>query len=193
MNTRWNANADFQRERAEHYEARVGADESGTRTVLGIELRLVDDDDGRLQAAAPSILEGFRLANLIPCFEAFAVASAVRGHAEWGGLKWLCYLNEADPGPTAEALRRLSADIRMRVPEAGVHPGLPARAAALLLWLSGLPTDEETAASIDSDSLAHPSRSWFPLERRHVELALADRTLNLHARIQQLEPGRLLV
>jgi hypothetical protein len=37
----------------------------------------------------------------------------------------------------ADALSALSAVVYARVPEAGIHPKLPARAAALLLWLSG--------------------------------------------------------
>jgi hypothetical protein len=74
------ANADFERRRAERYRARIGVDASGTLTVLGIELRLVDRDDGRLQAAAPSILEGFPLAKIIPCF-----ANACRFDAETSG------------------------------------------------------------------------------------------------------------
>jgi hypothetical protein len=128
------------------------------------------------RATAPSILEGFPLAIVLPCFEAVAIASAVRGHAEgWEGLEWLCYLNEVDPQPMADALRALAANVRARAPETGVHPGLPARGAALLLWLSGWEADEEVAASIDprndrgltyeKDYLANPSRSFFALEQ----------------------------
>jgi hypothetical protein len=62
------------------------------------------------------------------------------------GLKWLCYLNEVDAQPMADALSALSAVVYARVPEAGIHPKLPARAAALLLWLSGRDADEEMAA-----------------------------------------------
>jgi hypothetical protein len=136
VDIRADANTDFERRRAERYRSRVGTDASGPLTVLGVALRLVDRDDGRLQAATPSILEGFPLASIVPCFEAIAVASAVRGHADaWRGLKWLCYLNEVDPEPTAAALRALSAEIRARPPETGVLPELPARVPALLLWL----------------------------------------------------------
>ena len=196
VDNRPDANADFERRRAERYRGRVGVDTSGPLTVLGVALRLVDRDDGRLQMTAPSILEGFPLAKILPCFEAIAVASAVRGHSDaWRGLKWLCYLNEVDPEPTAAALRTLSADIGARPPESSIHPELPARAAALLLWLSGQEADEERAAAInpgierhftyEKDYLANPSRSIFALERRHAAIALDDKERPLHSRLQR--------
>ncbi|WP_314957127.1 hypothetical protein [Bradyrhizobium cosmicum] len=196
VDSRPDANADFERRRAERYRGRVGIDTSGPLTVLGVTLRLVGRDDGRLQAAAPSILEGFPLSKIMPCFEAIAVASAVRGHADgWQGLKWLCYLNELDPEPTAIALRGLSGHIRSRVPESGIHPQLPARAAALVLWLSGQEADEECAASLDpgidrhytyeNDYLPNPSRSFYALERRHAHVALEDKERPLHTRLQR--------
>ncbi|WP_439360107.1 hypothetical protein [Bradyrhizobium sp. DASA03007] len=190
------ANADFERRRAERYRSRIGIDTSGPLSVLGLTLRLVDRDDGRLQAVAPTLLEGFPLSKITPCFEAIAVASAVRGHTDgWQGLKWLCYLNELDPEPTAVALRGLSGDICSRVPESGIHPQLPARAAALLLWLSGQEADEESAARLDpdfdrhftyeKDYLANPSRSFFALERRHAHFTLEDKERPLHTRLQR--------
>ncbi len=199
-----NANPDLEKRRSDRYRSRIGSDESGWKTVLGVELQLVDRDDGLLQASAPSllqasapaILEGFPLAKVLTCFEAAAVAGTVRGHVEaWGGLKWLCYLNEVDPGPMADALRALSTSVRARAAEAGVHPGLPARAAAILLMLSGLEADEEVAASIDThfdndhtyqnDYLADPSRSFFALERRHADNTLIKEDLNLWFRIKR--------
>lgn len=125
------------------------------------------------------------------------IAALRRNLQSWcrEGLEWLCYLNEVDPQPTADALRTLSANVRARAPEAGVHPGLPARAAALVLWLSGLEADEEMAASIDpridrgptyeNDYLANPSRSFFALERRHADIALNDRGLALRFRLER--------
>lgn len=189
-------NADFERRRAERYRSRIGTDSSGPLTVLGVTLRLVDRDDGRLQAVAPAILEGFPLSRITPCFEAIAVASAVRGHADgWQGLKWLCYLNELDPEPTAVALRALSQDIGSRAPESSIHPQLPARAAALLLWLSGQEADEECAVCLDpgidrhytyeKDYLPNPGASFFALERRHAHLALEDKERPLHTRLQR--------
>ncbi len=196
FDNRPDANADFERRRAERYRSRIGVDASGRLTVLGLELRLVDRDDGRLQAAAPSILEGFPLAKTLPCFEAIAIAFAVRGHADaWQGVRWLCYLNEVDPEPTAVALRTLSAEIRGRPLEPGIHPELPGLAAALLLCLSGQQADEDMAAAIDpridhqltyeKNYLPDPSRSLFALERRHADIALNDKERPLHIRLQR--------
>lgn len=187
---------EFDKRRAERYRSRIGADASGPFTVLGVTLELVDRDDGRLQAAAPAILEGFPLVSFLACFEAMVVAAAVRGHADaWQGLKWLCYLNEIDPEPTAAALRALSTDIRTRALEDGVHPDLPARAAALLLWLTGHEVDDENAAAIDpgldrhftyeKDYLQNPSQSFYALERRHAPLALNDKGRPLHNRLER--------
>ncbi|TKV80148.1 hypothetical protein FDV58_18060 [Bradyrhizobium elkanii] len=196
VDNRPDANADSERRREERYRGRVGIDVSGPLTVLGVTLRLVDRDDGKLQATAPAILDGFPLSKIAPCFEALAVASAVRGHASaWPGLKWLCYLNEVDPELTADVLRGVSEDIRSRVPEAGIHPQLPARAAALLLPLTGLEVDEESAATLDphidrrytyeKDYLPNPSRSFFALERRHAGIALEDKERPLHSRLHR--------
>jgi hypothetical protein len=190
------ANPDFEKRRADRYKEKIGIDASGPLTVLGVPLELVDRDDGTLQAAVPLTIEGFPLARALPCFEAAAVAFAVRGHVtSWNGLKWLCYLNEVDPLETAEGLRQLSSRVRARTPERGIHTELPARAAALLLWLSGEETDEEAAAQTDpgidrafsyeEDYLANPSRSFFALERRHADIALLDQGVVLAVRIQR--------
>ena len=196
IDPRRDANPDFEKHRADRYKGKIGVDESGAITILGVPLQLVDRDDGSLPAAVPSILEGFPLATTVPCFEAAAISLAVRGHADsWQGLKWLCYFNEIDPLETADALRALSNAVRARSPEPGIHPALPARVGALLLWLSGEEIDEETAVSIDpgidlhltyeKDYLADPSRSFFALERRHTDLALSDQGTALVSRVQR--------
>jgi hypothetical protein len=189
-------NSEFEKRRAERYIAKIGVDASSPITILGVPLQLVDRDDGALQTAVPSIIEGFPLAKVLPCMEAAAVAFAVRGRSDtWDGLRWLCYLNEVDPRETADALRQLSSTVRRRGPETGVHRDLPARAAALLLWLIGQEIDEEAAASIDPgidrvltyerDYLLNPSRSFFPLERRHADAALSEQGVALITRIQR--------
>jgi len=149
------ANPDFEKQRADRYRSRIGVDASDSKIVLGIELQLVDRNDGRLQATAPSILEGFPLAKVLPCFEAVAIAFAVRGHADgWEGLKWLCYLNEVDLQPMSDALRALSANVRARAPGAGVHPALPALAAALLLRSTVPPSANDRKTRSGSTALA---------------------------------------
>lgn len=136
------------------------------------------------------------MAKALPIFETAAVALEVGDHIYcWDGLKWLCLLNEIDPDETATALRGLSAKISCRQPEQGVHPDIPKRIAALLLWLTGQENDEDAAASIDpgidrrvtyeKDYLPQPGQSWFPLERRHAQSVLADAELSLHDRVQR--------
>jgi hypothetical protein len=188
--------ADLERQRADRYRARIGVDESGALTVLGVELLLVDRDDGRLQAAVPSIIEGFPLAKLLPCFEAAAIAYSICGHAApLKAFKWLCCLNELDPEATAEALRGLSAELRERRPEPGVHAKLAGRVAVLLLGLTGHEVDEDLADSIDDrlddryvyerDYLENPARSLFALERRHADIALLDQECSNQYRLQR--------
>ena len=152
-----------------------------------------------LQATVPSILEGFPLAQgAIAIFEVAAVALAVTGqpHKGWDGRpSELHPANEVDPYETTAALRELSEAVRVREPELGVHPDFPARVSALLLWLTGQESDEVVAVSIDpgidrpltyeKDYLAQPGRSFFPLERRHAEIALNDKELPLHVRMQR--------
>ena len=112
-------------------------------------------------------------------------------------LKWLCLLNEVDSDKTATALRGLSEEISRRQPEQDVHPDLPKRIAALLLWLTGQDEDEDAAVSMDpgidrpltyeKDYPQQPGRSWFPLERRHAHSVLTDTELPLHSRVQRTE------
>lgn len=196
VDTRHDADPAHEKHRVERVMKKLGRDESGPIVVLRARLLVQDNDRGELQSAVPSILDGFPLAGTMPCFEAAAVASAACGmSAAWKGLKWLCHLNEVDPLETAEALRLLSADLAARKPEPGIHPDLAARAGALLLWLSGIEEDEQSASSTDpgidrwltyeTDYLQNPSRSIFALERRHAAAALADKDVALAARVQR--------
>ncbi|MDY7229137.1 hypothetical protein [Hyalangium rubrum] len=187
---------DADRQRSRRFLTRVGVDASGSLKVLGRELEFVDRDDGILGQTAPSLLEGFPLTPAAVVFETAAIAMAAGGRNQsWDGLNWLCLLNEVDPAETTNALRALSVAVRARTPEALVNPALPSRAAALLLWLTGEEADETAAVAIDPgldrslqyerDYLPHPSRSFFPLERRHVENVLNDTGVGPRARIQR--------
>ena len=179
---------DQENHRAKLFLDRVGIDASGPHRVLGIGLTFVDRDDGALAQTVPSILEGFPMATATPTFEVAAIALAVSGHCPaWAGLKWLCLLNEVDPEPTTAALRALSATMKLRVAEPTVNAALSARAAALLLWLSGEEFDEVAAAALDpgldrimsyeADYLPNPGRSFFALERRHADQVLQDKSI----------------
>ena len=190
-------NANFEHEHSEQFRTRVGVDASGPRHVLGVRLKLVDWDDGMLSSIVPSLLEGLPIVPLLPVFETAAVAMTVgRRHASWTGLKWLVHLNEIDYTEANAALRQLSVSVLAREPEEGINPLLPARAAALLLWLIGTEDDDRKATDIDPglensfdyarDYFAKPSQSFFELERRHAHETLTDGSLPLVHRIRRV-------
>jgi hypothetical protein len=177
-----------ERRRSQRFIERVGIDASGPLRVLGVELTFIDRDVDDTAAAVASLLQGFPLAGAVPAFEAAAVALVVAGRlGGWDSLNWLCLMNEIDPDETASALRAAADATRRRAPEPGIHPGLPARAASLLLWLTGQERDETAAVQLDprldswpsyeEDYLPQPGRSFFPLERRHALQVLNDKTL----------------
>jgi hypothetical protein len=188
--------ADSEKARANRILTRIGVDADGERTVLETRIVLVERHSDAAAATIPSVLEGFALAMALPVFESAALALAIRGREEyWDGLKWLCLLNDVDFEATAAALRQRSAEIAALTPEAGIHPELPLRVAALLLWLSGNEDDEAAAArlnppldqvlSYERDYVANPATSLFTLERRHAEQVLSDKTIALHRRIDR--------
>jgi hypothetical protein len=176
-----------ERRRSQRFIDRVGIDASGPLRVLGIELTFVDHDVAGATSAIASLLQGFPLAGAVSAFEAAAIALAVAGPLKgWDSLHWLCLMNEIDPDETASALRTAADAVRKRKPEPGLHPGLPACAASLLLWLTGQEGDETAAVQLDppwlsyeEDYLPQPGRSLFPLERRHALQVLNDKTLQL--------------
>ena len=186
-----------ERQRANRFLQRIGRDSSGSITVVGIEIELVDHSTSRLPAAVPQLLDGFPLRKALPVIEIAAVSMAITDtNAAWAGFRWLCLLNDQDPGPMTAALRSLANDIRGRSPEPGVLPALADRVAALLLWLTAEEADDDAACSIDpdfyrvwsydSDYLPHPDTSMFPLERRHAEYALDNTDLRWIYRIQRV-------
>lgn len=187
--------------RSDYFKRRIGTDSSGPVTVVGVELELVDQTFGSPKNVIPSIIEGFPLAEALPIFEVAAIATAIPegviGHDEsWNGLQWLCLLNEIDADATAEALRDLSRSVCLQTPELGIHRDIPARIAALLLWLTGQEADEDAAVALDrgldqpsyeQEYLSQPGRSfWFSLERRHAAVALNDTTLPVVVRTQRI-------
>ncbi len=198
VNLQQETNWAFETKRSDRLKRRIGIDESGSVRVVGVKLELVDTNNDNLKIIVPSILEGFSLVKAMSIFEMAAIALAVRSHnEEWEGLEWLCLLNEKDPDTTGRELRKLSESIRNKKSEAGVHPNLPERVAALLLWLSGEESDEDDAVSLDPDIdhftnyeieyLSRPGHSFFQLERRHAEVVLKDSELSLHHKINRTE------
>jgi hypothetical protein len=194
FHNRRNSGADNRRKfRSKLLIERIGIDSSLSVQVLGVEINMVDLDTGILQKCTPSILEGFPLTPLMPVFETVAISKAIVGeHAAWNGIKWLSLLNDLDYEKTAAQLRLVAQSVNSRKPEHGVHLGLPGRAAALLLLLTAREEDEIEAKRIDTgfkhfldyeeDYLSNPSKSWFPLELRHADIALKDTTLPIQRR-----------
>lgn len=187
---------DRQRRRRDHLVDRLGTAEAGSVTVLGTEIVLGGQWRRCATTTVPALLEGFPLAEAIPLFEAAAIAVAVSGrHHAWDGLKWLCLLNEIDVHATRDALRRASASMLAHMPEAHVNRRLPARTAALLLWLTGFEADEEEAGRCDpaletgptyeADYLPAPGRSLFALERRHAAAVLADPSVSFGSKVNR--------
>ena len=196
VNLRFYSNLAQKSKYAERLINRIGIDESGPITVVGVEIELVNQEDDLLHSYVPSILDGFPLEKAMPIFEVAAISLAIRNRDEgWDGLKWLCLLNEKDSYTTSVALRKLSESIRAKKSEAGVHRNFPKKVAALLLWLSGEESDEDDAVSLDpvidrftnydTAYLSQPGRSFFPLERHHAEMVLEDSELPLHHRINR--------
>ena len=192
------AGKENERWRSEHFKKLIGTDASGQINVLGIDLELVNHNPSFLRAAVPSIIEGFPLAEIYLIFKAAAIELAIRGTSRiWNDMKWLCLLNEVDPGNTAETLRNLAESVLCQEPESHIHPDLPAHIAALLLWLTGQEEDDNKAASIDPESLrpfsyekdylANPSKEIFPLERQHVETVLNNTEIKPQFRVQRTE------
>lgn len=182
--------ADAEKLRSQRFLASVGVDVSGPLQVLGLQLQLVDRDDGVLASTVAPILEGFPLASAVSVFEAAAISSAIDiRQGGWQSLKWLCLLNETDPDETAAALRAKSLEMKDRLPEGGINPDLSRRAASLLLRLTGQEDDETAAAKLEhyldvsmtyeKAYLADPGRSMFALERRHADAVLSDTSLPL--------------
>ncbi|MYB26932.1 MAG: restriction endonuclease [Candidatus Dadabacteria bacterium] len=184
--------------RSEHFRKLIGTDAPGRINILGTEIELVNDNPSFLRAAIPSIIEGFPLAKALPIFKVAAIEFAILGTSRiWNDMKWLCLLNEIDPNETAEILRNSSESISCQNPEPGIHPDLPARVAALLLYLIGQEEDANEAASIDPESLrtfsyekdylADPSYELFPLEKRHAEMVLNNTEIKPRFRVQRTE------
>jgi hypothetical protein len=194
VRTPTDAGDQFAQQRAAHLRNQIGTDLPGSIRVLGVTMNLVDRDDGGLAATVPSLLEGFPLVEALPVFEAAAIAQTLNWRTRpWDGLKWLCLLNAVDADKTAVALRLLSAHVSGRAPEQGINNDLPARIAALLLWMTGREEDDLQASRINPSSytshsyeteyLPHPSTSVFDLERRHVEATLEEVELPLKRRL----------
>ena len=187
---------DQERSRSQAMIARVGADADGPRTVLGHEVTFVERSRLEYGEAVAQLLESGGLADAIELLELAALrVSLTRRYDDWEKLKWVCLLNDADFAETVIALRARSDAMLRLSPEPGVASWLPARVAALMLWLSGDEDLEALAVARDpdidrnfdykSDYLNDPANSLIALERRHVDQTLLDPRLPLRRRIDR--------
>lgn len=181
---------------AESLVKRIGTYAAGTHRIMGVPLELREVDHEDLALHVPSLLIGKPLMLFIPVFAASAVAAAVSvNSAAWEGMKWLVSLNPVDYDETVSYLAALSA-VSQGIPGGeGVHPELPKRVAALLLWLTGVDEHERTAAdmrvsfeggiSYEENYLSNPTRSFFvSIEHRHLDLLWRDDGIALSRRLQ---------
>ncbi len=189
-------NDESEKSRSEHLKKRIGKDEDGEATILGLRLKIIERGGSPGIEEIPALIEGFPLARAKSIFEYNALVEALtRRSGIWDELKWIVLLNRVDFAETRNMLKCLSDDFLGRPAELGVHPELNRRIAALLLWMSGDEALESEAVECDpgldswrsyeEDYLLDPSNSWYRLERRHVDEVMANRALPLFRRIDR--------
>lgn len=179
---------------------RIGTDIAGTHFVMGVPIRLLERQHESLGLVVPGLLLGKPLLPAMRVLVAATVTAAVdfMSSPVWEGLKWLVTLNPVDRSEVVEQLIALSDTALNRVrPESGIHPEMPKRVAALLLWLTGAEEQEVAASklrvgfesniSYENDYLQDPPNSLFALERRHVQLQLNDNSWRLIPRLQRAD------
>jgi hypothetical protein len=182
---------------SDHFMGRIGTD-SGSITVLGKHITVMDWVDPTLSVTSASIMEGYPLLKMFPIFEKVAITSAVIVvNGLWNRLKWLCLLNDVDPEETRVALKELSERILKIEPEDGINPELHKLASSLVLTLSGHEQDDNDSASgkplinrlysYEKDYLSCPEEGGFPLERRHAKDVLLKTDISLYSRILRVE------
>ena len=158
-------NEESEKSRSEHLRKRIGRDEDGEATVLGLRLKIIERGGPPGIGEIPVLIEGFPLARARSIFEHSALLEALtRGSGIWDELKWVVLLNRVDFVETRDMFKSLSDDFLARLPESGVHPDLNRRVAALLLWMSG---DE----ALESEAVERDPRSRFLEKLRRGLLA----------------------
>jgi len=177
---------------------RLGTDEPGTHTVMGLPFRLHYGQSEGLEQLVPPLLQGKPLIGAIRVLAAACVAHAIDmfGNDAWTGMRWLVLLNEVDRNEVVEKLREV-ADAALHVPaELGIGPDFTRRTSAFLLWLAGSEASELEALARQStledqfdyndDYLSKPSKSYMPLEFRHAEMTMGDIGVTLVSRVNRI-------
>ena len=182
--------------RQEWLKSRVGKTETGSLTVLGRYVEIVDQTDRELAVVAAQLLQGRPLIEAIDFLEAGAVHEAISGEvvSEQG---WLNRLNTVDPEETAAELRLSSAAFASREPETGIHIDLNRTVAAILLRCTGYERDAAESMQLDpglgsvysykDNYLPDPGMSFLRLERRHAAETLSRTDIALRPRIDRVK------
>ncbi len=177
-------------------EQRIGTCAPGRRSICGIDFVLSNDGDERELHIGIQLMRGTSLAVWRPIFERFAIMHAISPKPSlFQRLDWVCLLNEKDGEETNQMLRELSQDLAKRVPGEGIHDQLTAVCAETLLLFSTNEEDAILASEVrphlgerwdyETDYLSDPLRSFFALERRHVQQVLADDSVPIIGRLRR--------
>ena len=189
------SNPEYANRVSRRFQNRIGSDAPGDYTVLGKSIKIEAYSDGSLLSLTPSIIENFPLVPTIQVLELATISIAIRGYIEgWEGLRWLLLLNTVDPSEMSKELKRRS-EVFLEYPrESGLHVDIPVSVAALLLSLTNNKQDNlsahemnlscENMRNYESDYLSEPGKNiMFPLERRHADEVLLNRTYSILHRI----------
>ncbi|MDB5874601.1 MAG: hypothetical protein JWQ07_4043 [Ramlibacter sp.] len=179
-----------------HLRSMVGRDEVGRVLALGHEISVVPTEHADFGSLTASVLKPGPLADAVELLLRAAVASSLEWHdPHWQGLKWLVLLNEVDAEETRMKLRRGAKSIQAVQAAPPLNSVLPSKVATLLLWMCGTEEDEQAGIAIapaereevayESAYLADPGASLYPLEYRHVGLALSRTDAALGYRINR--------
>lgn len=180
----------FATQASERLISRIGTDLAGVVNVLGVDVRLHQEESVDLAEVVPIVLQRRALVPAMGVFYSASVVAALgsaRGDG-WQALRWLVQMNEFDRPAVVAALVARSDEAMHLSGAPHIHADLKKRVAALLLWLTGAPDQEAKAAtmrtafdakiSYEEDYLNAPAFGhFFPLEYRHVGSYLSDTSL----------------
>lgn len=174
----------------------IGTATPGVHRVLGVPLCLHEREWEDLGEYVPQLFLGRPLAFAVKTLVAATVAASVdHPRSAWSGLKWLVMLNPVDRDELGARLYELSFAVKGIQRESGVHARVAKRVSELLLWLTGDEQLEEKAfggADIGTERpwyrkeyLTDPVKSFFALERRHVDLLWLDERASTFEKLQR--------
>ncbi len=190
------ANDESATHQARILKAKIGTADPGIHLVLGVPIRLDESGHDDLLSHVPQLLLGKPLYAARKVLVAAAVASVV-AHAGrgWTGLKWLVTLNPVDHEACQADLAHLSTVATEIAREAGIAPAFARRVGNMFLWLTGDEQLERRAAAqhvvepgnyrYRDDYLSNPARSFYTLERRHVDVLWSEGNMTAFAKLQR--------